>query len=487
MEHDGLKVSQEWQQKYLTLRSEVELMEKMSAAKVSQLRQGMSRLSIAAQGIHPQLDQHLSSLRNAIRQGQDHEHVITYVEEIAKVLKHLDNLNLHKAPAANDQAPTVAHAKTSSAAGATPPSTAAGGSSSPSNPNAPAGVKMTPQAVINCLKELLDHLAVPKELEVTATTIGQKLIKGFPINELISVLEGFKDLVIDAFKIEQKKLGSYLEALQTQLAGVQSFLTDSNSDSKETLSDNVNLNHSVRDQVCNIQQSIQAANSLETLSSNIESSLKNIISCVDEHQKRAEERAELAKAKIEHLETELTSTQTIADNLRESLTEQVYLAQRDALTGLLNRKAYDEQIKKHYARWQRNKDGLVMIVADIDKFKHINDTYGHLAGDKVLEKVAGVLGKSFRQYDTVARYGGEEFVIVMEQISVPDAKNAANKVRELIEKSNFHFRNSPVPVTVSFGIAEFKEGDVPADVFGRADAALYKAKDNGRNQVVCSE
>ncbi len=162
-------------------------------------------------------------------------------------------------------------------------------------------------------------------------------------------------------------------------------------------------------------------------------------------------------------------------------------AQIDALTGVPNRLGYEQHIAQEFARWKRFKNSLVLIVCDIDRFKRINDDYGHAAGDKALKTLAKVLSQNIRETDYLARYGGEEFALIMPGATQGDAKMVAEKLRQSIESSGFHFKNEPLTITMSCGVAEFKKGDVPTDVFERADAALYKAKQTGRNKVVIAK
>ena len=129
-----------------------------------------------------------------------------------------------------------------------------------------------------------------------------------------------------------------------------------------------------------------------------------------------------------------------------------------------------------------------MIVCDVDYFKKVNDDYGHLAGDKVLRIIAKTLRTRLRKTDFIARFGGEEFVILMPETQQDQALNVAEGVREAIASCPFHFKEQPVSITTSFGIAEFFKGDNGEKVFSRADRALYQAKEEGRNRcVVASE
>jgi len=145
--------------------------------------------------------------------------------------------------------------------------------------------------------------------------------------------------------------------------------------------------------------------------------------------------------------------------------------------------AYEERSEQEYARWKRYRAPLSLIVVDIDFFKKINDNFGHVAGDKVLKTIAQLMDESVRETDFLARYGGEEFVIIMTDTGADDALNVADKLRVAVENCGFHYRGESVPITISCGIAEFKnKNDTTGSVFERADVALYKAKDSGRNR-----
>ncbi len=174
--------------------------------------------------------------------------------------------------------------------------------------------------------------------------------------------------------------------------------------------------------------------------------------------------------------------------LRLHLAQQEQLASQDSLTELPNRAAYDRRIRQEADKWHDamlagSESGLCLAVCDVDHFKRINDTYGHLAGDKVLKILAKEISARIRRSDFVARYGGEEFVILLPSTSLADAEALINGIRQKIERCPFHFKEKQVQITVSFGLAEFTASDSPERVFERADKALYRAKEGGRNQV----
>lgn len=154
-------------------------------------------------------------------------------------------------------------------------------------------------------------------------------------------------------------------------------------------------------------------------------------------------------------------------------------SQVDTLTQLLNRKTFDDSIQRLLNSPQDGQPSWIAVV-DIDHFKRINDSYGHLFGDEVLLLVAGVLRQSFRQQDKVFRFGGEEFVILLRQVDEEGALAALERLRTAIETRAFPQVGR---VTVSIGATRARSGDAACDVLGRADDALYHAKSNGRNQL----
>lgn len=154
----------------------------------------------------------------------------------------------------------------------------------------------------------------------------------------------------------------------------------------------------------------------------------------------------------------------------------------DALTKLFNRRKFDEVLLLECERARRTQSPLTVIIADIDKFKSVNDIYGHQAGDQLLVAVAGILQQGVRKLDMVVRWGGEEFVILCPSTNLHGACALAEKIRIDIENHDF----ATVGVkTCSFGVAEFHPDERPEDVIKRADEALYRAKNGGRNRV-CS-
>jgi len=174
----------------------------------------------------------------------------------------------------------------------------------------------------------------------------------------------------------------------------------------------------------------------------------------------------------------------VSEPLSKELRRKHQFAMTDGLTGIANRHAYNEKVTKEIERFKRNDSPFTFLVFDIDKFKSINDNYGHEAGDNVIVDIANILKSHIRDIDFIARYGGEEFVILLPDTNINAAEIVANKLRVLIENNEFNFNNKKVVATLSVGFAEIKNNETKKELFERADAALYVAKNSGRNKCV---
>jgi diguanylate cyclase (GGDEF)-like protein len=179
------------------------------------------------------------------------------------------------------------------------------------------------------------------------------------------------------------------------------------------------------------------------------------------------------------LHTELIS-------MREALRIQ---ALRDGLTELWNRSAIFDILQRELARATRQFSPVGVLMADLDFFKKVNDTYGHLAGDKVLRAVAEAMSSSVRSYDSVGRYGGEEFVLVMPGCDVETAVIAAERIRSCICEKSLEISGGPLSITISIGVAvtDGTRDMAPEAIIRMADMALYRAKERGRNCVELAE
>jgi len=207
----------------------------------------------------------------------------------------------------------------------------------------------------------------------------------------------------------------------------------------------------------------------------------------DEQQREALLRESLGlRTGLSALQVELIESQRTISRLQEDLAKLENEALTDPLTGLFNRRGLDVAFDRYLRQNTLAQPDCSVVLIDIDNFKSVNDTFGHLFGDQVIRGIAGTLRNHAGDKDLVARYGGEEFVLVMPGTPVKQAQESAERLRAFIERSTIRRRGqreTVARVTVSAGVTGFARGDTLDSLLARADSALYVAKNHGRNQV----
>jgi two-component system, cell cycle response regulator len=181
---------------------------------------------------------------------------------------------------------------------------------------------------------------------------------------------------------------------------------------------------------------------------------------------------------------------SLQDKLEEEYQKSIYeSATRDGLTKIFNKKYFLDTLRKEFAYCLRHRVDLSLVMFDIDHFKKINDTYGHPAGDFVLQRVAASVNETVRQEDLFARYGGEEFAVMLRESNADKALRCAERCRRAIESGEFVFNGASLKVTVSLGVSTLLNGNItqPEELIASADKYLYRAKKAGRNRVEAFE
>ncbi|MEP7135355.1 MAG: diguanylate cyclase [Chloroflexota bacterium] len=198
-----------------------------------------------------------------------------------------------------------------------------------------------------------------------------------------------------------------------------------------------------------------------------------------------EERVEQRTSELDFSNQQLTMQLERVNRLQEKLRQE---AIHDSLTSLFNRRFLDETLPIELARSKRANSHLTILMLDIDHFKNINDTYGHQVGDAVLQSVGNALKTSVRVGDIVCRYGGEEFILVFPGMQAADSRTQAERLRMMIASQTITERGQLIGVTISIGGSVYpQDGNSNDDLISRADLALYRAKQNGRNRVEFAE
>jgi diguanylate cyclase (GGDEF)-like protein len=161
----------------------------------------------------------------------------------------------------------------------------------------------------------------------------------------------------------------------------------------------------------------------------------------------------------------------------------VGMALIDGLTGVANRHAFTMSFTQALANARRKKESMSVLMIDIDHFKSINDRFGHLTGDQILQDMASLVKQRIRGWDILCRWGGEEFLVLLQGADLAGAGKVAEQLRAEVQAAQFGQSGKTMQVTISIGVAQYRDGDSEVELTGRADRALYRAKANGRNRV----
>lgn len=335
--------------------------------------------------------------------------------------------------------------------------------------------------VSETLISLLSQLVIPERLTYHAESLKKRLQDGLNWYELVPLLEDTTDFLLQCLGNSQTEFEQFLQSLDQRLKAIQILVTEASQSQSERRRARLDLDSMVREQIADIRSVVTGSGDLGELGVSVRDHLTLIVRAMEKYQQDEEEREQRLEAKLAILQERLNEMEAEVKESRVAIEEQKRLATHDNLTGLPNREAYQSRLEEELLRRHRYGNALSLAICDVDHFKRINDGYGHLAGDKVLQLIARSLRKNLRDIDFIARYGGEEFVILMPETNADDAMVVAEKLRHTIEASPFHFKKERVPITISFGVAEFLALESPDTVFDRADKALYRAKEEGRN------
>lgn len=333
---------------------------------------------------------------------------------------------------------------------------------------------------------LLDDLTLPERHRPQAEAMRDRLKNGLNWYELIPILDDLATLMLAITDSGQHEFEAYLQRLNERLESFQSNLqaaSDGHADSRSAARE---MDTQIREQVDGLQSSMQEAADLDDLKHVLENHLEGLLGTMDQHQKQRDEREQEVAARLQSLAERVAHMEQEALGYREHLEEQRQKALIDPLTSLPNRAAWSERLEHEVRHWQQNGNSLLLAMLDLDHFKRINDNYGHLAGDKVLKIIANVLRKRLRGTDFMARFGGEEFVLLMPDTSPANGAKLLETLRASIEACPFHFKGERVTITISMGFSAFKSAEHSDLVLKRADQALYRAKNAGRNRVEAS-
>ncbi len=350
-------------------------------------------------------------------------------------------------------------------------------------PSSEPGYSAVAPHIASSLRNLLDELELPARHQPQGEALRLRLQGNLNWYELVPVLDDLAVLVLAVTDSGQREFAGYLKQLNERLAAFIETLSQAHEGYSASAESARSFNQQLRDQVSDLQNSVQEAADLESLKQALEQRLEGLLQSVSKHQRQRDTSEEDVAERLQGLVKRVAEMEAEAQQFRQHIEEQRQKSLLDPLTGLPNRAAWSERLDLEVARRQRYGGQLLLAVLDIDHFKRINDGYGHLAGDRVLKIIAGELNRRLRKTDFIARFGGEEFVLLIPATPMEGGLQLLETLRAAIEACPFHFKGEPVTITLSAGIAEFRNDEAAEVTFERADQALYRAKGAGRNRV----
>jgi diguanylate cyclase len=437
----------DWKQKYRDSLLEMESEEQRWRQIEQALRRLVGRLCAAGMGVDPQLDDELVALAAANRRNADAAELELLAGSLTTAVVAVDAVLPVPAAATRWDATCVAAAK------------------------------------------VLQHLRAVGIQDTVAQELIAALAQAKSDAQLATILERTADLIRvhgEALARERLQAAAILADVTKRLEEMAGYLTESGDEARSRFADTASVNDTVMSQVRELTAEANSATELRLLQSTVCARLETVARQVLDFRSREESRllehtgrAERMRARIEDLERE-------TQDLHSKLDQEKHGARLDPLTSVANRKSFDERFAQEVQRRAQSDLSVTLLLWDLDNFKFINDSYGHRAGDRVLQSVATCFMSGLRAEDFVARIGGEEFVVLLTGLPFERALRIADELRIGVSALRFHFRGTPVKVTVSCGLTELRSGDAGGAAFDRADAALYRAKHAGKNLCIAA-
>jgi diguanylate cyclase len=448
----------DWKQKYRDSVQEMEIEEKRWRDIEQILRRLIGRLCAAGMGVDRQLDDELKGLAAANRRNAD-------AAELEKLAASLTTVVV-----AVDATSPVLHLTVA-------------------QPPAPQPKAVRWVSTCKALAGLLDHLKSGETDAAKIPALIAELAAADSDAALAAIVGRVADLIHErsaSLARERLQAAAVLSEVTKRLEEMAAYLTESNSASRSHFDDTQSLNDTMMSHVRELTDEVSGATELGLLQETLSARLETVAKQVSDFRAREQSRLTEYNGRAEHMRARIANLEREAQELHSRLDMEKHGARLDPLTGIANRKSFDERFAEEVARRARGTVPSCLLLWDIDNFKVINDSYGHRAGDRVLQSVAGCFTAALRATDFVARIGGEEFAVLLSGLKLAEAVNVANQVRTAVEGLQFHFRGAPVHVTISCGITELHQNDAREAAFDRVDAALYRAKHGGKNLCVAA-
>ncbi len=344
-----------------------------------------------------------------------------------------------------------------------------------------AGLKEISDALLDKLKELLPPSMTDKlnELKDDLHNKEKNHVSNDWLDSPINIIKQH----VTSLSHRNKELEEFMVAALQHLSDTESHLASELSCHQDKFRNDRTFENQISENMNIMSEDITVTSNVSLIKSILVTKIENINTHITEKRDQDLIKLKETEKSLEDMNARLTEIKDEADEIRKRSQEIEYKAIIDTLTGIYNRKGYDDKMSETLAHVKRYGIKSSLIVCDIDFFKKINDNFGHKVGDLALIKLATLLKDRLRTNDFIARFGGEEFVVILPHTDIEGAAKAGIGLREYIDNAVFSYKGTQIPLTISIGVSEFKKDDDNSSVFERADYALYLAKKSGRNTV----
>jgi len=333
----------------------------------------------------------------------------------------------------------------------------------------------------NELQELIINLDIGDPYLQQLDKISQKIAA---LNDPIKLPEyciSIISIIIDSTREERRLSRHFLYSLNDSLSAFYTNFSQNVKQAENSFEKQEQCIKAIQYKSTKLKNNAEQAVNMETLRNDIFAYVESVEQLIVMKEKA---KTENVQYQLQNMIREIKELQDETKDYQHTLKKQNSQLHTDFLTKIPNRAAWSQRLEQEFNRYKRYKNPLKMAVIDVDKFKKVNDSFGHLAGDKVLKVVAQTLQKSLRNVDFLARYGGEEFTVLLPEINQQQMHIALEKLCHKVRAIPFKFKKETITITISIGCTNFFDGDDLESAFERADNALYQAKKNGRDQVI---
>ncbi len=342
------------------------------------------------------------------------------------------------------------------------------------------------EMVREVLLALIEKISLVHGNSARLREIREQLETGFEVEQWQVYLDGIISeirFIMHDISHEKIELEGLVIDVSRQLTEISTALNAQHNSTIEEHNDTLYLKTIMDESVNNIQSSLENASDINKLKTNINNNIGSIKGGLKEFVVKEEERFQTSESRNNELQVQIKKMESESGSLKQKLSENRKLLMYDTLTGARSRLSYEEVLEQELARWLRQKKAFSFALMDIDHFKKVNDMLGHSAGDKALQIVTKVMLANIRKTDFLFRIGGEEFVLILPATRLEVATPLVEKIRSTVSATHFRYKQQEVGVTMSVGLTAIINGDDVNSIYERADAAMYQAKQRGRDQL----